>query len=85
MKELFNPSNANESNDDHNKRKPHYDVVRNQDDPLLTVEILKRIHPFLTDVQAESLLTFCKNETIHYYSCYGDGSIMFPMWIETCE
>ena len=38
-----------------------------------------------TDVQAKSLLDFCNSKTIDHVVCYGNGTIMFPMWIESCE
>ncbi len=54
-------------------------------DELLTANTLKKIHPFLTDEQAKSLLDFCNSKTIDHVVCYGNGTIMFPMWIESCE
>lgn len=47
---------------------------------LLNVEYLITKHPELNNQQAESLLRFSKEKTIVYKGCYGDGSIMFPMW-----
>lgn len=49
-------------------------------DELLSVEYLMQIHPALHEESAELLLKYCKENTIIYKSCYGDGSIMYPKW-----
>ena len=51
-------------------------------DKLLTVEYLMKWHE-LDESKAKSLLEFCDKHTIKHESCYGDGSIMFPKWLET--
>lgn len=51
-------------------------------DKLLTVEYLMKWHE-LNEQKAKSLLEFCDKHTIRHESCYGDGSIMFPKWLET--
>lgn len=51
-------------------------------DKLLTVEYLMKWHE-LDESKAKSLLEFCDKHTIRHESCYGDGSIMFPKWLET--
>lgn len=51
-----------------------------KDNPL-TVEYLMKWHE-LDEAKANRLLEFCKKHTINYESCYGNGSIMFPKWLE---
>jgi hypothetical protein len=51
-------------------------------DDLISVEHLMNLHKELTNVEAESLLKYCKEHSIQYKACYGDGSIMFPKWKE---
>lgn len=51
----------------------------------LTAEYLKTIHPELTMTECTLLLEFCKANTITYRSCYGDGSIMFPKWVDSLK
>ena len=41
---------------------------------------LMRIHPELTYNEAEDLMKFAKSKTITHEECYGDGSIIYPMW-----
>jgi hypothetical protein len=50
---------------------------------LLSVPYLMEKHPEINDDQAEQLLKFCKKHTIRHKECYGDGSIMYPMWKES--
>ena len=52
------------------------------DNPLITEEYLMTIHPDLTFLQAGSLIEFCNGYRIRYKECYGDGSIMYPKWLE---
>ena len=49
---------------------------------LISEDYLKSLHPELTDIEAIEYLNFCNNKTIHHKNCYGDGSIMWPQWIE---
>jgi hypothetical protein len=49
---------------------------------LLVPTTLMRIHPELTYDEAESLMEFAKSKTIIHEECYGDGSIIYPMWEE---
>ena len=41
---------------------------------------LMQIHPELNYSEAESLMEFAKSKTIRHEECYGDGSIIYPMW-----
>lgn len=52
------------------------------DSELLTAEDLIKIHPELSDFDSINLLEFAKSKTIHHKSCYGDGSIIYPMWLK---
>lgn len=54
-------------------------VVKEMDE-LLSVNYLMQVHPNLSEEGANSLLEFAKSHTIRYKECYGDGSIIFPMW-----
>ena len=47
---------------------------------LITVDYLLRVHPEITTIEAMSLLVFSKSKTIKLQGCYGDGSIIFPLW-----
>lgn len=47
---------------------------------LIDIEYLRSWHPELSDEELESLLKFSQGQTISYKECYGDGSIMYPMW-----
>lgn len=49
------------------------------DDEWLTIEYLMQLHE-ISEEEAQSLLTFSKSQTINLKGCYGDGSIIFPMW-----
>lgn len=49
---------------------------------LLVPTTLMRIHPELTYDEAASLMEFAKSKTITHDECYGDGSIIYPMWKE---
>tara|TARA_R110002050_G_scaffold20400_1_gene57804 strand:+ start:135 stop:350 length:216 start_codon:yes stop_codon:yes gene_type:complete len=46
----------------------------------ITVEYLMEMHQELNKKQAISLYNFSINETIKYIECYGDGSIIYPLW-----
>jgi hypothetical protein len=52
---------------------------------FLTVSYLKELHQELTLTECQLLLDFCKENTIQYRSCYGNGSIMFPKWVESLK
>lgn len=47
---------------------------------LLSWRYLMKLHPELSEQGAISLLEFSTSRTISLKSCYGDGSIIFPMW-----
>lgn len=49
------------------------------EDEWLTVEYLMQLHG-LSEDDATSLLIFSKSQTINLKGCYGDGSIIFPIW-----
>lgn len=49
--------------------------------PFLTPEYLQDMHS-ISLIEAELLCEFAKSHTIRYKECYGDGSIIFPMWME---
>lgn len=49
-------------------------------EPFINVEYLMNLHPELTKEDAESLKEFSNSKTIEYKECYGDGSIMYPLW-----
>lgn len=57
-----------------------YNQDNNYQDELLTPFYLKELHPTLSDKEIVSLLEFSKSKTITFKSCYGDGSIIYPMW-----
>lgn len=50
---------------------------------FLTIEFLSGVHPELTKVERISLLAFANKRSISHEECYGDGSIIFPMWRES--
>lgn len=62
-----------------NKRFPSFDDPR-LDPSLITPMWLMEQHHGLTEDEAELLLLFCWSYTIRFKECYGDGSIMFPLW-----
>ena len=41
---------------------------------------LMQIHPELNYSEAVNLMEFAKSKTITHEECYGDGSIIYPMW-----
>jgi len=53
-----------------------------QDNGILTTDYLMSIHPSLSINEAKSLLDFCNKNTIYHVQCYGEGSIMLPLWKE---
>lgn len=52
---------------------------------MLSIKTLLRIHPKLSTVEASSLLEFARSKTITHEECYGNGSIIFPQWIQFNE
>lgn len=54
-----------------------------ENDQMLSARYLMVVHPEINNDQAERLLIFCKERTISHKECYGDGSIMYPMWKES--
>jgi hypothetical protein len=52
---------------------------------LLTVDYVMRKHPELNEEQAKSLVQFSVKHTIRMKECYGDGSIMYPLWKESLK
>lgn len=52
-------------------------------DKILTTNKLIKIHPHLSFGEAEDLLKFAQSKTIRHESCYGDGSIIYPKWVES--
>ena len=62
------------------------EVVKNLNIPVVSGSLLPttlmRLHPELTYSEAESLMEFAKSKTITHEECYGDGSIIYPMWKE---
>jgi hypothetical protein len=55
------------------------------DDELLTINYLMKKHPELSHSEATNLLHFCQKKTISHIGCYGEGSIMLPLWKEHNE
>jgi hypothetical protein len=51
-------------------------------DDLIDVNFLRSLHPELSEYDAFTLMIFCFQRTIAHKECYGDGSIMFPLWVE---
>ena len=49
--------------------------------PFITPEYLQQTHRIDID-EARLLCMFANTHTIRYKECYGDGSIIFPMWLE---
>lgn len=48
--------------------------------PFITPEYLSEMHKI--DIQEAILLVrFANSHTIRYKECYGNGSIIFPMWL----
>ena len=45
----------------------------------LTVKYLMELHK-ISKKEAICLQYFAKQKTIRYKECYGDGSIIYPMW-----
>lgn len=70
--------------------KPFDDVVRaareffrtlqEMENGDITAGWLRDKHPELSLEEAEEYRLFCKANTIVYMGCYGDGSIMWPLW-----
>lgn len=52
---------------------------------MVTAEWLMEKHPELTPEEAEEYRLFCKANTIVFKGCYGDGSIMWPLWVSFRE
>jgi len=46
----------------------------------ISAEYLQGLHPELSIEEAESLNQFARGKTMELRECYGDGSIMYPMW-----
>lgn len=62
------------------------DIENGIDSDILTIEHLGLIHPELSEEGCYGLLEFAKSKTITFKSCYGNGSIIYPMWLkETAE
>ena len=59
-------------------------LQKEQEEKLISSDWLKEIHPELnlTTEEAEDLKQFCKEHTIEYKKCYGEGQIMLPKWKE---
>jgi len=49
---------------------------------ILSVNYLMELHPELSHYDAFTLMIFSFDHTIVHKECYGDGSIMFPLWVE---
>lgn len=49
----------------------------------IDVDFLIEKHPELTREQAFDLMKFAAERTIRLKSCYGDGQIMYPKWLES--
>jgi hypothetical protein len=47
---------------------------------FLTTGDLLRLHPEISIAEAFELLEFAEENTITYKTCYGDGSIICPLW-----
>lgn len=54
--------------------------LRIKEDGLIDIEYLRSWHPELNDEELESLLKFSQENSISYQECYGDGSIIYPLW-----
>jgi hypothetical protein len=52
-------------------------------DSLITVEFLLKLHPELSPEEALDLKEFSNSCTIRYKECYGNGSIIYPKWKES--
>ena len=50
---------------------------------LVDVEYLMEVHPELSIQEAQELFTFLFDSTIRFKTCYGNGEIMYPRWIES--
>lgn len=50
--------------------------------PFINPEYLQEIHNISLD-EAKLLCRFANSHTIRYKSCYGNGSIIYPMWLES--
>jgi len=46
----------------------------------ISAEYLQGLHPELSIEGAESLNQYARGKTITHRECYGDGSIMYPLW-----
>lgn len=49
----------------------------------LSIEFLMNLHPDITKNEAVDLMEFAKSRTITLKECYGDGSIIYPIWKES--
>lgn len=47
----------------------------------ITSDWLIEKHPILSKDEAEKYRLFCKSHTIVLKGCYGEGEIMWPLWI----
>ena len=48
----------------------------------ITPKFLRKMHG-ISKVESYDLYYFSLSKTIKYRDCYGDGSIIFPMWLKT--
>lgn len=54
-------------------------AIDNQDE--ITSDWLIEKHPELSKDEAEKYRLFCREKTIVFKDCYGDGEIMWPKWL----
>ena len=51
----------------------------------LSVEYIRETLPQLSSLEAASLLVFANGRGIRHQACFGDGSIMHPLWLKTTK
>lgn len=52
--------------------------------PFISPEYLSGMHN-MDIAEATTYFNFCVSQTIRYKQCYGDGSIMIPLWKKECK
>lgn len=51
----------------------------------LNLNYIRKCHPNLKMYEAIDLLEFARKNTITHIECYGNGEIIYPMWILKSE
>jgi hypothetical protein len=47
----------------------------------LRLDHIRKLHPNLSMWEALDLLEFARKKTITHVECYGNGEIIYPMWL----